>query len=132
MNETHFLARRRKLLDLMDEGVAINASAPLQIRSNDTEYPYRQNSDFYYLTGFEESNAAIVLIKSAGVTKTIFYIEPYNAEYALWNGAKLGIEKAKSQFSVDEVVDINDFDISIKEHLREHVPLYIALFDESP
>jgi Xaa-Pro aminopeptidase len=51
MNETHFLNRRSKLLDMMGEGVAIITSAPPQTRSNDTEYPYRQNSDFYYLCG---------------------------------------------------------------------------------
>jgi len=132
MNEIHFFERRRKLLDRMDEGVAIIASASLHIRSNDTEYPYRQNSDFYYLCGFEEDNAALVLIKTADAVKTILFVEAYDAEHALWNGARLGVEGAGARFSVDEVCDVATYSEAIQELLREHVTLYIDLFDESP
>lgn len=131
MNENHFLNRRNKLLDCMEEGVAIIASAPHLIRSNDTEYPYRQSSDFYYLTGFEEHNSILILSKSFTEIKTILYVEAYNAEYALWNGAKLGIEKARERFHVDEVRDSAEYAQEIKELLREHINLYIDLFDES-
>lgn len=131
MNETHFFERRRRLLDLMDEGVAIIVSAPLQTRSNDTEYPYRQNSDFYYLCGFTEDNSLLVLIKTATETKTLLFVEAYNAEHALWNGARLGLEGAKERFSVDEVRDIADYHETIKEILREHINLYIDLYSDS-
>lgn len=115
----------------MEEGVAIIAAAPHAFRSNDTEYPYRQNSDFYYLTGLEESNAVLVLTKTLSETKTILYVEAYDAEYALWNGAKMGIEGARKRFRVDEVRDVAQYPEEIKELLREHVNLYIDLFDES-
>lgn len=131
MNETHFFQRRRKLLDRMGEGVAIVASASPQTRSNDTEYPYRQNSDFYYLCGFEEDNAALVLIKTPHTSKTILFIEAINDEHALWNGARLGIEEGKKRFSVDEVRDVASYPEAIKELLREHIALYIDLVDES-
>ena len=111
----------------MEEGVAIIASAPHLVRSNDTEYPYRQNSDLYYLTGFEESNTVLLLAKTPTETKTILYVEPYNAEYALWNGAKMGLEGARERFRVDEVRDVNGYDKEIKDILREHVNLYIDL-----
>lgn len=132
MNETHFFNRRQKLLEQMEEGVAIIASAPHALRSNDTEYPYRQNSDFYYLCGLEESRAVLILSKTPSETKTILYVEAYNEEYALWNGAKLGIDGAKERFKVDEVRDIAEYRQGIQELLREHVCLYIDLFDESP
>lgn len=132
MNEQHYFHRRHTLLEQMHEGVAIIASAPHTFRSNDTEYPYRQNSDFYYLTGLDESNAAIVLVKSAHETKTILYLEAHNEEYALWNGAKLGLERARERFRVDEVRDISEYASGIKEVLREHVNLYVDLFDDSP
>lgn len=131
MNETHYRERRQILLERMKEGIAIIASAPVQIRSNDTEYPYRQNSDFYYLCGFEEHNSILILSKSSIEMKTILYLEPYNAEYALWNGAKLGLEKAKERFGVDEIRDVSEYPKAIQEHLREHVNLYIDLFNES-
>ncbi|TDA63012.1 M24 family metallopeptidase [Sulfuricurvum sp. IAE1] len=132
MNETHFYTRRQNLLERMEEGVAIIAAAPHALRSNDTEYPYRQNSDFYYLCGLNESNAALVLIKTGMETKTLLYVEAYDAEHALWNGAKTGLDEARKRFRVDEVRDIADYPEEIKELLREHVNLFIDLFDESP
>lgn len=131
MNQTHFLYRRQALLQQMEEGVAIIPAASHVHRSNDTEYPYRQNSDFYYLTGFEESNSTLVLVKTPQSTKTILYVEAYNADYALWNGAKLGVAKAQEMFSVDEVHDSSEFKNEIKDLLREHIYLYIDLFDDS-
>lgn len=131
MNETYFLNRRSKLLGSMEEGVAIITSAPTQTRSNDTEYPYRQNSDFYYLCGFNEDNAVLVLIKTAESAKSILFVEAYNAESALWNGARLGVEGARERFSVDEVHDSAAYSGMIKELLREHINLYIDLYSDS-
>jgi Xaa-Pro aminopeptidase len=131
MNETHFLSRRSKLLDRMEEGVAIITSAPTQTRSNDTEYSYRQNSDFYYLCGFNEDNSVLVLIKTPESTKTILFVEAYNAEHALWNGARLGVDGARESFKVDEVHDNTEYVGMIKELLREHVNLYIDLYSDS-
>jgi Xaa-Pro aminopeptidase len=131
MNETHFLNRRQKLFDLMDEGVAIITSAPTQTRSNDTEYSYRQNSDFYYLCGFNEDNSVLVLIKTPETTKTILFVEAYNAEHALWNGARLGVDGARECFNVDDVHDNTEYAGMIKELLREHINLYIDLYSDS-
>ncbi|MDQ1298635.1 MAG: Xaa-Pro aminopeptidase [Campylobacterota bacterium] len=131
MNETHYELRRQKLLNALEEGVVILASASPKTRSNDTQYPYRQNSDFYYLCGFGEDNALLILVKTKEITKSILFIEPYNEEHALWNGARLGVEKAKERFCVDEVHDIHEYPTLIKDILRDHVALYIDLFDES-
>lgn len=130
MIETHFSHRRTQLLDMMEEGVAIITSAPTQIRSNDTEYPYRQNSDFYYLCGFNEDNAILVLIKTAESTKSILFVEAYNAEHALWNGDRLGVEGSRERFNVDEVYDVATYADMIQELLREHINLYIDLYSE--
>lgn len=131
MNETHFLNRRIQLFSIMEEGVAIITSAPTQIRSNDTEYSYRQNSDFYYLCGFNEDNSVLVLIKTPNSSKTILFVEAHNTEHALWNGARLGVDGARERFSVDEVHDIAEYDGAIKEILREHINLYIDLYNDS-
>lgn len=131
MKEIHYSHRRKQLLERMEEGVAIITAALPAVRSNDTEHPYRQNSDFYYLTGFEESNSLLVLIKNGSGAKTLLYVEAYDEEVALWNGARHGLEKAQERFSVDEVRDIRDYPAQIKELLRDHVTLYIDLFDES-
>ena len=131
MNEIHYEHRRQTLLNSLEEGVVILTSAPTKTRSNDTEYPYRQNSDFYYMCGFTEDNALLVLFKTKESSKSILFVEPYNEEHALWNGSRLGVEKAKERFCVDEVHDINQYSTLIKEILRDHIFLYIDLFDES-
>lgn len=132
MNETHFLNRRSKLLDTMEEGVAIITSAPTKTRSNDTEYPYRQNSDFYYLCGFNEDNAILVLIKTDESIKTVLFVEAHNEDHTLWNGARLGVDGARERFSVDEVHNSAEYTGMIKELLREHINLYIDLYNASP
>ena len=131
MNEIHYESRRQKLLSSLEEGIIILSSAAPQTRSNDTEYPYRQNSDFYYMCGFQEDNALLVLVKTKEFSKTVLFVEPYNEEHALWNGSRLGVEKAKERFCVDEVYDIHGYSIVIKDLLRDHIALYIDLFDES-
>lgn len=131
MNEIHYESRRQKLLSSVEEGVIILTSSSPKIRSNDTEYPYRQSSDFYYMCGFKEDNALLVLVKTKEATKSILFLEPYNEEHALWNGSRLGIDKAKESFSIEEVHDINEYPTLIKEILREHIALYIDLFDDS-
>ncbi|MFA6188878.1 MAG: aminopeptidase P N-terminal domain-containing protein [Sulfuricurvum sp.] len=131
MNEIHYESRRQKLLSSVEEGVIILSSASPKTRSNDTEYPYRQNSDFYYMCGFQEDNALLVLVKTKEFSKSILFVEPYNEEHALWNGSRLGVQKAQERFSVDEVYDIHGYSILIKELLRDHIALYIDLFDES-
>lgn len=131
MNELHYASRRNKLLNRIEEGVIILSSASPKTRSNDTEYPYRQNSDFYYMCGFQEDNSLLVMVKTKESAKTILFVEPHDEEHALWNGSRLGIQRAKERFRVDEVHDINDYSSLIKEILRDHISLYIDLFDES-
>ncbi len=131
MNEAHFQARRQQLLGEIEEGIIILSSAPLKTRSNDTEYPYRQNSDFYYLTGFEEANSVLILVKTLELTRTILYVEPHSDEHALWNGARLGVDAALKRFDVDEVHSILEYPNHIKEILREHISLYFDFYDDS-
>jgi Xaa-Pro aminopeptidase len=131
MSEADFLKRRNTLLSLMQEGVALLTSAPLKTRSNDTEHPYRQNSDFYYLTGFQEPNSVLILVKTDASTRTILYVEPHSDEHALWNGARLGVEGAAKRFDVDEVHSILEYPAHIQEILRDHTALYFDFTDDS-
>ncbi|MDP3291942.1 MAG: aminopeptidase P N-terminal domain-containing protein, partial [Sulfuricurvum sp.] len=96
------------------------------------EYPYRQNSDFYYLCGFNEDNSILVLIKTDESIKTVLFVEAHNEDHTLWNGARLGVDGARERFCVDEVHDSAEYTGMIKELLREHVNLYIDLYHESP
>ncbi len=130
MNEAHFAARRQALALLMEEGVAVIAAASQKIRSNDTEHPYRQNSDFYYLCGFEEDNAFLCIVKEVQKSKTILFVQSKDETMELWTGVRLGVEAAKEHFQVDEVYSIDTFDAQMKEVLKEHKTLFFELFRE--
>ncbi|MDX1295138.1 MAG: aminopeptidase P N-terminal domain-containing protein [Sulfurimonadaceae bacterium] len=130
MNEATYSKRRKKLISKMKEGVGVVASARWQTRSNDTEFPYRQSSDFYYLSGFKEDNAALVFVKRPEGAKTVLFVQPKNEEMELWTGVRLGVEAASKQFDVDEVHSIDDYESVMKELLKGHERLYLELFDE--
>ena len=130
MNENTYKVRRDALLQKMDEGIAVLASAPQAVRSNDTEFPYRPDSDFYYLTGFREDNAALVLIKRADEAKTYLFVQPKDEKMELWTGKRMGAEAAKERFDVDDVFGIDTFDEKIKELMPNLPSLYLDLFSD--
>ncbi len=84
--------KRRRLFreQMQGQGIAFFFSAPLQERSNGTFFPYRQDSDFFYLTGFGEEESILVLTKE----EEYIYLRPRDPKNELWNGPHLGIEKA--------------------------------------
>ena len=97
--------QRRDILakQLPKKSVSILLSSTCKRRSNDTEYPYRQDSNFYYLTGFKEDNAALVFIKKNKSVQTILFVQKKDATMELWNGKRLGKKEAKKVFEVDKV-----------------------------
>lgn len=131
MIETVYKERRDRLLEMMDEGVAVLSTATMQARSNDTEYPFRPNSDFYYLTGFSEDNSILVLCKKADRCKSVLFVQQKVPEMELWTGERLGVESAKKQFEVDEVYAVDSFEEQMKELMKEQTLLYFDLFSDS-
>jgi len=87
MNEAVYKQRRDRLLEMMNDGVAVLATARQQMRSNDTEHPFRQESNFYYLCGFEEDNSALVFVKSGDVAKVLLFVQPKDETMELWTGS---------------------------------------------
>ena len=125
IKEKEYKQRRDFLAKGMDSNcVAVVYSASSKIRSNDTEYPYRQNSNFYYLTGFKESNSCLMFVKWKKKFKTILFVEKKDEKKELWNGKRLGEIEAKKRFLVDEVYTINEFEGKFKESLENKKVLY--------
>lgn len=104
---------------LQDNSVAVLLSAEFQTRSNDTEYPYRQNSNFYYLTGFKEDNAFLVFVKVKKKLRTILFVQEKDEKMELWNGKRLGEQKAKELFMVDEVYSSKEFKTKFEEFVKD-------------
>ncbi len=130
MNDIVYKKRRDRLLEMLDDGVGVIVSAEQKTRSNDTEYPYRQASDFYYLSGFEEDNSVLLFIKSAKVSKALLFVQPKDEAMELWTGRRLGVDTARKRFDVDEVHGIERYEEMLKEALKERTHLYLDLFSD--
>ena len=107
------------------KSVAIIPAAREAVRSHDTNYRYRQNSDFFYLTGFEEPDAIAVIAPSKAKKFTLF-VRPRDPERAIWDGYRAGVEGAKSDYSADEAFPIAEFDEQLPEILDGPASLYYA------
>ena len=107
------------------KSVAIIPAAREAVRSHDTNYRYRQNSDFFYLTGFEEPDAIAVIAPSEAKKFTLF-VRPRDPERAIWDGYRAGVEGAKSDYSADEAFPIAEFDEQLPEILDGPASLYYA------
>ena len=107
------------------KSVAIIPAAREAVRSHDTNYRYRQNSDFFYLTGFEEPDAIAVIAPSEAKKFTLF-VRPRDPERAIWDGYRAGVEGATSDYSADAAFPIADFDSKLPEILDGPASLYYA------
>ena len=111
----------------MDQNsVAIIPGARETTRSNDTHYRFRQDSDFYYLTGFEEPDA-IAVIAPARPAKYTLFVRPRDPEQEIWVGRRAGVEGAKSDLGADQSYPIADFDSMLQDILDGADQLYYRL-----
>ena len=106
--------------------VAIIPSAREATRSNDTHYRFRQDSDFFYLTGFEEPNAIAVINPSQSPKYTLF-VRPRDPEREIWDGRRAGVEGARQDFGADESFPIAEFDEKLNDILDGAERLYYRL-----
>jgi len=107
------------------DSVAIIPAAREAVRSHDTNYRYRQNSDFFYLTGFEEPEA-IAVIAPAREKKFTLFVRPRDLDQEIWYGYRAGVEGAKRDYSADEAFTIDQFDTKLTEILDGPRVLYYA------
>ena len=106
--------------------VAIIPSAREATRSNDTHYRFRQDSDFFYLTGFEEPDA-IAVIKPSQSPKYTLFVRPRDPEREIWDGRRAGVEGARQDFGADESFPIAEFDEKLNDILDGAERLYYRL-----
>lgn len=105
-------ARRRKQLMRMadDDAILILPAAPERIRSKDTTFPYRQDSDFWYLTGFAEPEAVLVLVPGRKHGECLLFCRERNADKEAWDGPRAGPEGSIASFGMDDAYPISDLD----------------------
>ncbi len=119
-------ARRHALIETIGDGVAIIPAAPERIRNRDSHYPYRFDSYFWYLTGFREPEAALVLI-GGKVPRSILFCREKNEEREVWEGFRYGPAAARDAFGFDEAYPFNELEQKLPELIANRDALWHAL-----
>lgn len=123
---THFQHRRQQFLHRMGGGVAVIPTAPEAVRSRDSHYPYRFDSYFYYLTGFNEPESVLILVAGAQ-PKSVLFCRDKDLEREIWDGFRYGPEGARDFFGIDEAYSIARLDELAPQLLANQPRLYYAL-----
>ena len=110
ISQKEFQNRRKNLFSNMEENsILIVSGEEEKVRNNDVNYEFRQSSDFWYLTGIEEPEALLILIKKDS-EKYILFTQEKKVEEEVWTGYKIGVEKAKSFYLADLAYNNNQLD----------------------
>jgi Xaa-Pro aminopeptidase len=128
VNAKEFARRRKQLMELIgSSGIAVLAAAPERVRSRDTLYVYRQDSDFYYLTGFREPEAVAVLMPGRDQGEFLLFCRERNPEREQWDGPRAGPEGAIAQFDADDAFPISDLDDILPGLLERSDRVYYSI-----
>ena len=109
-----------------EDAVAIFLGAGLATRSRDTQFAFRQDSDFLYLTGFDHPGAVAVLSTTGGPAYTL-YVQPRDREMEIWNGYRPGVEGARRDYEADEAHPADVFRSHLPDLLRKARRIYHVL-----
>ena len=122
--------RRRGLMERMAAGaVALIPAANIRTRTRDIDYVFRQDSDFWYLTGFSEPGALLVLVPGRGEGEVILFCEERDERYELYNGERLGPERAPDVLAVDEAFPLSELASIVPGLLEGAGKVYVTLGD---
>lgn len=111
IDAAEYTRRRRQLMRMAGpDAILILPAAPERVRSNDTHFPYRQDSDFWYLTGFDEPDAVLVLVPGRAAGEVLLFCRERDREREAWDGARLGPEGAVATLGMDDAYPYADMD----------------------
>lgn len=121
--------RRRKRLaaQIGADAVAIVPAAGEQLRNRDVHFPFRQDSDFDYLTGFPEPDAFAVIAPRRKGGELVMFVRPRNAEREIWDGRRHGVDGARERFNVDEAFELDEIDAKMPDLLADRSRIYYPL-----
>lgn len=125
-----FAQRRARLAQMMGSGVAVIATAPERVRNRDAHYLYRFDSYFYYLTGFREPDAALVVVAGEGA-RGILFCRDRDPEREIWDGYRFGPEAAREEFRLDEAHSLTALDELMPTLLADQAAVFCRLGTDS-
>ncbi len=121
-----FRKRREAVLKKLNTGALVVASHPEQIRNHDVHFPYRQDSNLYYLTGFEEPESVLIL-KPGSFPESVLFVRKKNVERETWDGFRYGPEVAQEVFHVDKCYPIEEFLEQFPKLMKGYDSVYYRL-----
>jgi Xaa-Pro aminopeptidase len=128
MNQSEFKKRRKQLMQRVGKGnIALISSAGVRVRNRDVDYPFRQDSDFYYLTGFNEPDALAVFIPGRSQGEYILFCREFDEKKALWEGAHAGLEGAIKHYAADDSFPIDDIDDIVSGMLENKTKVFYPM-----
>jgi Xaa-Pro aminopeptidase len=128
LNGKEFERRRKHLMELIGaHGIAVLAAAPERVRSRDTYFTYRPDSDLYYLTGFREPEAVAVLVPGRPQGEFLLFCRERNAEREQWDGPRVGPEGAVADYGADDAFPITDLDDILPGLLERSDRVYYSM-----
>jgi len=128
LKQTEFKKRRKHLMQRIGKGnIALIGSASVRTRNRDVDYPFRQDSDFYYLTGFNEPESLAVFIPGREQGEYILFCREFDEKKALWEGAHAGLEGATKHYDADDAFPIADLDDILPGMLEGKVKVFYPM-----
>ncbi|MBW4637911.1 MAG: aminopeptidase P N-terminal domain-containing protein [Gloeocapsa sp. UFS-A4-WI-NPMV-4B04] len=125
--QAEYRQRREQFMAKIGTGTAIFRSAPSAVMHNDVEYAFRQDSDFFYLTGFNEPEAVAVLAPHHSEHQFVLFVQPKEREKEVWTGYRCGVEGAKELFGASEAYPIAELDEKLPQYLEKADRIYYHL-----
>ena len=119
-----FQHRRQQLSAKLGQGTAIIRSGSLAVMNNDVEYPFRQEGDFYYLTGFNEPEAVAVLAPHHPDHQFVLFVQPKDPAKEVWTGYRAGVDGAKDRYGADEAFPITELEEKLPEYVKDADRIY--------
>lgn len=128
INQSTFASRRAEFMSrLLPHSTAIIAGAHEVIRGRDTAYRFRQDADFFYLTGFNEPDAIAVFNPSSTNQQFVLFVRPHDPSHEKWTGWRAGVEGAKNHYGADAAYSTEEFNTQLGELIKGSLNLYFQL-----
>ncbi len=130
VSPSEFAQRRQRFLETMGAGVALFASTPVAIRNNDVEHEFRQDSDLFYLTGFDEPDTLLILSNEHPEQRMVLFVRPRDPERETWDGPRAGVDGAKSQYGASAAFPISELGQRLPDFLKDVRRLHYRLGED--
>jgi Xaa-Pro aminopeptidase len=125
--QVEYQQRRQTLLEKIATGVGVFRSAPTAVMHNDVDYNFRQDSNFFYLTGFNEPEAVAVLAPNHAEHQFVLFVRPKDLEKETWSGRRVGVDAAKELYGADVAYPITELEEKLPGYLQTGDKIYYSL-----